>query len=254
MAGMAAIHTCSCGARLRLPDRMEGNTFRCPQCNTEIEVIRPLHSFLGSSAPSPPLAPAVSTAPVPAPATTGPVVGTCPICQSAITEGEDVLRCPRCDQVHHRECWAEVGGCSTYGCEEAPAVEKEAPSPHGPQTAWGDTKRCPACGETIKAIALRCRYCRTDFDTVDPLTARDLRHKVRKAEESRGLQKAVNVLFIMALSGLLAPLALIGALILILPKRQQLARAGPFYLVLGYSTLGLSVLYCVLMALFLIIG
>lgn len=237
---MGSIHTCSCGAKVRLPDRATGRTFRCPRCKVEIEVI-PAFNSLGALAE-----PAATPPPGPS---TGAV---CPICQTDIAAGEATTRCPRCEQVHHEECWQEVGGCSTYGCAEAPAETKEAPQ--RPLSAWGDTKRCPACGEQIKAIALRCRYCNTDFDTVDPLTAGDLRRKVRKADASRGLQKTVVTFFIMAVSGLLAPVALVGLLVAFLPRRQELARAGPFYLVLGYSGLGLSVLYLVLGVLFVAFG
>src|SRR5581483_3619490 len=105
---------------------------------------------------------------------------------------ELTLGCPECQQLHHRECWAEVGGCSTYGCPQAPALSK--PDEQQPRSAWGDTKTCPACGERIKAIALRCRYCDTDFDTVDPLTMRDLRRRSRKQKSLQGLKNGVTAL------------------------------------------------------------
>jgi Prokaryotic RING finger family 1 len=250
-----AIHTCSCGAKVRLPDNAAGRTFRCPQCQIEIEVISAAgaFSFAGLSPSAPANDPPRPAAPAEARPEPGASTGvTCPICQTAVGEFEPAMRCPKCEQVHHRECWQEIGGCSTYGCEAAPNQAKETPAPQTPLSAWGDNKKCPACGETIKAIALRCRYCRTDFDTVDPLTAGDLRRKVRTTEETRGLRTTVIVLFCMALSGCLAPLALVGGLALILPQRKLLVKAGPFYHVLGYSTLGLASVYSILMGIFLI--
>ena len=49
-----------------------------------------------------------------------PRVGThpdiCPYCQSAILLQQDPFLCPICKTPHHRECWRENGGCTTYGC------------------------------------------------------------------------------------------------------------------------------------------
>jgi len=41
----------------------------------------------------------------------------CPYCQTPIKPGVSVIVCPNCQMPHHRECWTENSGCTTYGCK-----------------------------------------------------------------------------------------------------------------------------------------
>ncbi|HEV3165435.1 MAG TPA: RING finger protein [Isosphaeraceae bacterium] len=235
---MSTIVTCECGTKIRLPEGAEGRAFRCPKCKAELLATADAQVQGQTRILAATLA-------------RGPEVGaTCPICQTMIAGEEAVITCPECEQVHHRECWSEVGGCATYGCKQAPASNKDDNLAQQPLSAWGDTKKCPACGETIKAIALRCRYCGTDFETIDPLSVHDLRDQVERDVASQSVRNSVVVLFVLSLIGCLAPILAIVVPIWVLPKRRLLARAGPFYLVLGYSAIVLSVIYSILILLF----
>jgi TM2 domain-containing membrane protein YozV len=48
---------------------------------------------------------------------------TCAYCRAPFDADEEVVACPACGTVHHGDCLRENGGCTVFGCSEAPVEE-----------------------------------------------------------------------------------------------------------------------------------
>lgn len=141
----------------------------------------------------------------------------CSICQTAIIAGERIVYCPTCSLPFHSECWKENKGCSAYGCASAPKTVKHAEAQ--PVTnAWGGEKPCPACGRTIKAEALKCRFCGSSFDTRDVIAKDEYARREYEGQEYAAARNKIVGLFLLSAMGCLSPLALILTVVLVTSK------------------------------------
>ncbi|MBS1493174.1 MAG: zinc-ribbon domain-containing protein [Bacteroidetes bacterium] len=96
---------------------------------------------------------------------------TCPYCQSKIKDDLDVIVCSLCGTPHHRECYEENGGCTTYGCGNNPTTVKEERRRDGidvggltvpaVQNLVNQSKliECPNCRKEIEENSNYCKYC-----------------------------------------------------------------------------------------------
>ena len=40
----------------------------------------------------------------------------CPYCRTEFQEGDDIVVCSSCEMPHHKDCWIDNQGCTTFGC------------------------------------------------------------------------------------------------------------------------------------------
>lgn len=107
----------------------------------------------------------------------------CAFCLWQLTENDDAVACPECSTPYHRDCYAENGGCSTFGCaawiqtqgpEAVPATSERVPMPvtygterepfpavwdNGPAHAPATGPFCTSCGARGESSDRFCTYC-----------------------------------------------------------------------------------------------
>lgn len=91
----------------------------------------------------------------------------CPYCQSKIKDDLDVIVCSLCGAPHHKECYEENGGCTTYGCKNNPSTVKEERVDVGGLTIPAarnlvnqvKLRECPNCKKEVEETSNYCKHC-----------------------------------------------------------------------------------------------
>jgi hypothetical protein len=82
---------------------------------------------------------------------------TCPFCKTTINEGDEVMVCPSCATPHHKACWDENKGCTTFGCSEQHYVAQ----------GTNPTDVCKNCGAALGDGQNFCPKCGTPKNASD---------------------------------------------------------------------------------------
>lgn len=87
----------------------------------------------------------------------------CPYCKTPFKEDDDIVICSACEMPHHKECWIENKGCTTFGClgtiKAADADPADGETVLLPTEEPSVNRFCPRCGAPIAAGNAFCGSC-----------------------------------------------------------------------------------------------
>lgn len=96
---------------------------------------------------------------------------TCPICQQAFAENDDIVACPQCGLPHHRACWAKEGRChlhhlhntdEQWSRDKATAAQTTPKNDHSAREAVKENlpyQICSHCHTQNPEFAEFCKHC-----------------------------------------------------------------------------------------------
>ena len=95
----------------------------------------------------------------------------CPYCKTEFRPGDDIIVCSECDMPHHKDCWVENQGCTTFGClGSIKAADNTASSVTATQMNYEDSRNtsapvnsgvvfCTQCGTQNANTSSFCSHC-----------------------------------------------------------------------------------------------
>ena len=83
----------------------------------------------------------------------------CPYCKTEFKPGDDIIVCSECDMPHHKDCWVENQGCTTFGClGTIKAADNTASSVTTTQMNFDDSRSTTA---PVNSGVVFCTQCGT---------------------------------------------------------------------------------------------
>lgn len=73
----------------------------------------------------------------------------CPYCRTELTASDEVITCNVCGMPHHKSCWEENSGCTTFGCSEQHCHEQHT----------NPVYVCDKCGTPLEDTQRFCTGC-----------------------------------------------------------------------------------------------
>ena len=97
----------------------------------------------------------------------------CPYCKTAFKPDDEIVVCSECDMPHHKDCWIENQGCTTFGClgtiktadNDNSSVTTREMSFEDISPSAGATVYCTKCGAQNESTSLFCSKCGNRLST-----------------------------------------------------------------------------------------
>lgn len=90
----------------------------------------------------------------------------CPYCKTTFTEEDDIVVCNSCEMPHHKSCWVDNKGCTTFGClgtidtpKTQTTVETNESKQENREQVQSDSIYCSKCGAKNKQEDSFCSKC-----------------------------------------------------------------------------------------------
>lgn len=102
----------------------------------------------------------------------------CPFCKTEFKPGDEIVVCSACDMPHHKDCWIENQGCTTFGClgtikgadegETSVTARQMVYEDTAPRAGVHQAVFCTRCGAQNAGTSSFCARCGNRLSALPP--------------------------------------------------------------------------------------